>query len=267
MYKRDEERIYKRLKSDYDLLVSLGYEVVGVMLQGSQNYNLDYQESDIDTKAIVLPSFKGLMMGEKQVSETIILESDEHIDVKDIRIMFNNFLKQNINFLEILFTKYRYINPDYESQMDIIYENREKIAHYDNYKAVNCIVGMMYEKYKALRHPYPSIKHKIERYGYDGKQLHHIVRCYEFLQRYLAGESFEACLISKNAPKLISIKKNEEYTLEQADYEAIITVEKGQSLKTKYGATHSQIIDSSVVELFDKVLLNILSDFCKKNFE
>lgn len=30
---------------------------VGLFLQGSQNYNLDYEGSDIDTKAIMLPSF------------------------------------------------------------------------------------------------------------------------------------------------------------------------------------------------------------------
>lgn len=267
MYKRNDEKIYKRLKSDYDYLVSLGYEVVGVFLQGSQNYDLDHSGSDIDTKAIVLPKFEDLMMGNPKASTTLILESDEHIDVKDIRVMFDNFLKQNINFLEILFTKYRYVNPDYETYMDTIYENRESIAHYDNYKAVNCIVGMMYQKHKALTHPYPATKDKIDKYGYDGKQLHHILRCYEFLQRYIKGESFESCLFSKDTDRLIKIKENKEYSLGQAKYAADITVEKGQLLKEKYAKNNPQIIDESVPKLFDEILLQILTDHCKRNFK
>lgn len=35
---------------------------VGLFLQGSQNYNLDYEGSDIDTKAIMLPSFSDFVL-------------------------------------------------------------------------------------------------------------------------------------------------------------------------------------------------------------
>ena len=41
------------------------------------------------------------------------MENNEHIDVKDIRLMFDNFKKQNINFLEILFTKFGIVNEKY----------------------------------------------------------------------------------------------------------------------------------------------------------
>ena len=33
-------------------------KIVGVFLQGSQNYGLDYESSDVDTKAVLLPNFK-----------------------------------------------------------------------------------------------------------------------------------------------------------------------------------------------------------------
>ena len=33
-------------------------QIVGIFLQGSQNYNLNLPNSDIDTKLIITPSFK-----------------------------------------------------------------------------------------------------------------------------------------------------------------------------------------------------------------
>lgn len=151
-----DEKIFQRLKDDYDLVSSMGYTVLGVFLQGSQNYNLDYAGSDIDTKAVVLPSFEGFVFNKQPVSTTHILESNEHIDVKDIRLMHDCFRKQNINFVEILFTKYKYMNPEFEDLYSAMFENREKIAHYNNYAAINCIAGMVYEKHKAMEHPYPT---------------------------------------------------------------------------------------------------------------
>ena len=83
----EEKRIEARLKSDFDYVSSLGYNVLGIFLQGSQNYCLSYFGSDIDTKAILVPSFEDFVLNRKPVSTTIILPSDEHIDLKDIRLM------------------------------------------------------------------------------------------------------------------------------------------------------------------------------------
>lgn len=59
-----EEKIMARLQEHYNYLIEKGHEVVALMLQGSQNYDLDiYTEeyqSDIDSKAIILPSFEDL---------------------------------------------------------------------------------------------------------------------------------------------------------------------------------------------------------------
>ena len=81
-------------------------EWVGLFLQGSQNYNLDYEGSDIDTKVIVIPNFTDFVLNAKPISTTHIMENDEHVDFKDIRLMFDCIKKQNVNFVEILFTPY-----------------------------------------------------------------------------------------------------------------------------------------------------------------
>lgn len=72
---------------------------VGLFLQGSQNYNLDYEGSDIDTKAIMLPSFSDFVLNAKPLSTTHIMENNEHVDFKDIRLMFDCIKKQNVNFV------------------------------------------------------------------------------------------------------------------------------------------------------------------------
>ena len=55
-------------------------------------------------------------------------------------------------------------------------------------------VWYVYGKKKALCHPYPSLIDKIEKYGYDGKQLHHIIRMCDFIYAYTHNNLYEECL-------------------------------------------------------------------------
>lgn len=254
----NEDIIHDRIKHDYNYVTDLGYNVLGIFLQGSQNYKLDYEGSDIDTKAIIIPSFEDFVLNRKPVSTTLILPSNEHIDLKDIRLMHECFRKQNINFLEILFTKYFKFNPDYEELYLPMIHNRELIAHYNNYAAVNCIAGMVYEKRKALTHPYPTLIEKIEKYGYDNKQLHHIFRCSEFLERYINGESYEKCLIPTRPEWLKSIKATYILNLENAIYVADEEVERVKRIKQEYMDTHPVEIDERVDTIMNEVLFNVL---------
>ena len=58
-----KEKVMKRLQEHYDYLVNQGHEVVFLAHQGSYNYNLDYEKSDIDSKAVILPSFEDFVHG------------------------------------------------------------------------------------------------------------------------------------------------------------------------------------------------------------
>lgn len=152
----DREKIMKRLSEHLEAVRGKHPEWVGIFLQGSQNYNLDYEGSDIDSKLIVLPSFEDFVLNKRPYSYTHIMENDEHVDVKDIRLMLDCFKKQNVNFVEILFTPYRILNPKYEALFQPILDIAERVGRYNNYAALNCMVGMALEKQKALCHPYPA---------------------------------------------------------------------------------------------------------------
>lgn len=207
-----EEKIMERVQEHYDYLQSKGYEIVFLALQGSQNYGLDvYDEdymSDVDTKAVVLPSFEDFVYNRQPVSETIVLENNEHIDVKDVRVMFETYKKQNINFVETLFSEFRIVNKKYNDLAQVLFDNAEEISHININQAIRCMAGMSKEKLKALKHPYPTIVDKIEKYGYDPKQLHHILRMNDFIRKYAILElPYKQCLIPNDKEYLIKIKK------------------------------------------------------------
>ena len=214
------EAIIKRVEEHNQEAISLGYEVVGTFLQGSFNYgeNMSDKESDVDTKCLVLPSFEDICLNRKPVSFTHVCENNEHIDIKDIRLYIECFKKQNINFVEILFTKYKIkiINPKYVSAMQELIDSREAIGRYNISTSLNCMCGMALEKLKALEHPYPATKDKIDKYGFDGKQLSHIIRLNEFMDKYIKGAPYEDCLISNQQSYILNIKRNKSILLEEA---------------------------------------------------
>lgn len=86
-----DKKIMHRLSEHLDAVKEKHPEWVGIFLQGSQNYKLDYEGSDVDSKLIVLPSFEDFVLNRKPQSYTHIMENDEHVDVKDIRLMFDCF--------------------------------------------------------------------------------------------------------------------------------------------------------------------------------
>lgn len=260
-YKKTD--ILNRVQEHYNILEKEGYEIVFVAHQGSWNYDLGYEGSDVDTKAIVLPSFKDIVFNKEPVSFTKVLDNDEHIDVKDIRVMFENFKKQNINFLEILFSEYIVINENYKSLIYPLFESNERIAHFNKNQALRCMAGMSMEKLKALQHPYPTIKDKIEKYGYDNKQLHHILRMNDFIKRYSNGESFKDCLIPTNKEYLLEIKKTY-MPVEEATKLATETDENTKFIKEN-NLTEIDIIDEKVIKILDEVKYLVLKKKLKED--
>ncbi len=254
------EKINNRIQEHYDYLKSKGYEVVFLALQGSQNYGLDIYDddykSDIDSKAIILPSFEDFVYNREPKSKTIVLENNEHIDVKDIRVMFETYKKQNINFVETLFTEFRIVNPKYQELVKPLFDNAEEIAHINYNQALRCMAGMSMEKLKALQHPYPATKDKIDKYGYDPKQLHHILRMNDFIKEYSSGVPFKDCLISKRSQYLITIKKGV-----LSEDEAVYLAEETDLETKQYKESHlkeQDEINQKGIDILNKVKFDIL---------
>lgn len=187
--------LVNKQKTELDLAVSesinkvekLGYTVLYAANYGSHNYNLDINndeyQSDIDTKVIILPTLEELVYNTKPVSTTIEISTGQ-CDIKDIRAFIPTLLKANIQFLELLMAQSSWVNPLYKQDFEWFVDNIENLIKESKNELLKSIKGMCYEKRKALCHPYPTIKWKIDKWGYDGKQLHHIIRLKDFIDNY-----------------------------------------------------------------------------------
>lgn len=199
------ELIMKKMREHYNCMLELypADRIVGIFLQGSQNYNMDDENSDVDTKCLVVPSLNEIVLATQPVSVThcivdgklVYTEEEkmgaEHCDAKDIRLYWKTLLKANINFVEILFTDFSIVNPMYENLWNEILSMREDIARVNPIAAMRAMLGMVSEKYFALTHRYPSRVEWLDKFGYDPKQLHHLIRICKFAHAYhLAPNTF-----------------------------------------------------------------------------
>ena len=185
------------LKEHRAAVLAAGFKeenIVGIFTYGSQNYGVATETSDWDTKAIIVPSYEELVL-RPPVSREIHLENGEHCEVKDIREIVNMFKKQNINFLEILYTEYKWLNPIYKRQWEIYFEeNREIIIHYDTNKTVKSICG------QAI--------HTLKQNPTDGKKVANGLRLLRFLENFLAGVNYSDCIVlpEEERQRIINLK-------------------------------------------------------------
>lgn len=187
-----------KLKVQKNILENQGYTVAYICIYGSQNYSLDVNtkeyQSDVDMKAIVVPKLDDLVYNSKPVSTVVDTEWGQ-CDIKDIRSYFQTLLKANPAYIETVFTDYHVVDEQFHNEFSKIFRNAENLVHALREQFIRAMYGMMCEKEKAMCHPYPSIVHKIEKYGYDGKQIHHVYRLLLMMKDYFVhgydlGESF-----------------------------------------------------------------------------
>lgn len=204
----EKQEIFKTLSSYKSILEEKSYNVIYIGLYGSQNYNVDDEFSDIDCKAIVLPSLHDIIF-RKVTSKTIELENGA-IDVKDLITFYDVIRKGNFSYIESIDTDY-FIGDKY------IKELFRQIR--PNLKS---ILGAMYEKRKALTHEYPSKTKEFEKWGFDPKQYHHIVRLYDLVHYNIINDTSYSYLKyndDDDARFMINLKRNQRYGEQLIDKE------------------------------------------------
>jgi ribosomal protein S25 len=179
-----EDKILKRLEEHWNYAVSLGYNpdrFLGIWCYGSQNYGFASKNSDVDSKIIILPSFEDICFNKIWLSKELHYEDNEHIEIKDIRLLREMLMKQNINYTEILYTKYFIINSKYLDLFDNYFiNNREAIVNYDRNSAIKSIGG--------------QLLHTIKQDPTDNKKLYNVYRLYYFLENYINNKPYIECI-------------------------------------------------------------------------
>lgn len=268
-FKNKEDIIEKKLWEHYNKAVELYGEdrIFGIFLQGSQNYKLDYENSDVDTKCLIIPSIDDIVLNRKPVSTTHIMSDDSHLDAKDVRLYWDCFRKQNINFIEILFTDYYIINSSYDEDWVTLRFNREAIARLSPWKAVKSMYGVSLEKYYALEKPYPCQAEEIAKYHYSSKSLHHLLRIEYFIEQYINRELYEKCLVPlvDVRVELVKIKATPGlFTLDQARTKAESAINHIKELADDFCDKNNNICDEFANNLLNITLTEIIKKSLKK---
>ena len=131
--------IEKALQEHKQVVLDAGFaedQILGIFLYGSQNYGLATENSDVDTKAILIPTLEDLCSKKAGFVKEYKLDNNEKVVVMDLIHYFDNLKKQNINYVETLFTDYKWVNPNHEWIWGTLQTMRESIAYYDVNKAV-----------------------------------------------------------------------------------------------------------------------------------
>lgn len=268
MMNNKKELLIEKCKDRYNFLKETGYNVLAVMLYGSQNYDLDTEYSDIDVKAILLPSLDDMIQNKSPISTNIEYENGL-IELKDIREFYKTIKKGNPAYLEVLVSDYRYGEGELYKTFEETFCNKNLIDSYVQAIAdrfYNSCYGMMLQKQKSLTHPYPSIEHKIKQYGFDSKQLHHIIRLYHIVRELFYNFGYSEVIIPNYFAKNLMMeikdmsyfKKSYEENIKDAKDMAKIYI----SMVEKYSPNFSLKETSSIIE---KTLYNTMNKIIKGN--
>lgn len=250
--------------------------IVALVLQGSQNYGLDDAESDVDTKLLLVPTLDEIIFNKKPVSTTHVRENDEHIDAKDIRLYWQCFRKGNPNFVEVLFTDYYIVNSMYFDLWEEMRSKRELIARVNPLVAAKAMMGMVQEKYHAMEHRYPSRAEIVDKFGYDPKQLQHLIRMSWFLETYVHDECCYKDILTLNYMEngqtgfrswLLDVKRGREYGLEKAKEVAADWLKRAEQALIYAKLSFNGIEDEVISAMMDEVLGEVIKKAIKKELE
>ena len=239
--------------------------IVCLNLAGSQNYGLDMEGSDVDTKLVVVPSFTDIAMNKQPVSTTHVRRNNEHIGFHDVRLYIPTFRKGNINFVETLFSKYTIVNPLYAGEWNRLVTAREEIARYDVVRAIHAMRGTMYTKYKLVGSTSGHHADAFEQFGYCPKEFYAMQRTEELITRYINGEPYADCLVSKQDEHLKNVK-NGCYAAGDALWMAKVCLDRTNELCDKFLETCDKTVNEEIGKLLDDVQYNIMKVAMQKEF-
>lgn len=209
----------------------LGLYVYSVALKGSQNYNLDDEESDVDANLVFIPTPSQLRKNDKFKIEMPFGECTCH----NIYAFAEIVAKGNPQWVEVCHTEYKVGND---------------LKLFQHYKVnPSALKGMVMEKVNAFDKLYPSRAHMIEKFGYDPKQLHHIIRLYDLLISNLPIFEYS----DEEKKDMIDIKRGslDKHTAEQMMKSYLFELEK--IYKDKKMSYKLQKVD---YDLIDKIVLD-----------
>lgn len=166
-----------------------GDRVVFISAVGSMNYGLFTETSDVDTKAVILPTYAEIVL--KKPESVTLQINDEQCSVKDLRVYINELKKQGINVLETLVTNYYLVNGKFLNQIELLRSWAEEISHYDENKFLSSTIGTACSYAKRWNIAYKNYLETDDDANLDYKAAYNIVRLHNTIHAYIQGRKFK----------------------------------------------------------------------------
>ena len=145
--KEEDESIFAAVKRHHDAVQAKGYLVVMTSLVGSQNYDLDHENSDIDTFSLVFPPLGDIALAKEPYAGMFELDNG-HCEIKDIRLALNLLRKTSPNSVEYFTSKYKIYNPAFEPILTEYLNDNTKLwnmVHCNYSHMLYAIAGMAHQ--------------------------------------------------------------------------------------------------------------------------
>lgn len=170
-------------------------------LYGSQNYNLNSDTSDVDVKVAFLPSAQDVLLAPKRQAMTLTKEgsTDNTILAKDLRDVFLEFYKQNLNFLEVLATPYFHTSHEFKPVFDELRARSNEVARYYERGFYLCTCGL-----------FNKLDTDFQKGRFDYKKLVFGLYLRDFVIEYADGIEFKDCFFTPRAGFYRKLKVGQE---------------------------------------------------------
>ena len=145
--KEEDDAILAAVRRHHEEVESKGFLVVMTSLVGSQNYDLDDSNSDIDTFSLIYPTLGELAMAQPPYAHCFEAKDKGHCEVKDIRIALNLLKKTSPNSVEYFASKYKVYNPIFEQPLKEYLEDNSKL-----WAMLHCNYGHMLYAMAGMAH-------------------------------------------------------------------------------------------------------------------
>ena len=186
-----------------------GGERAFTALFGSQNYNLDTKNSDVDTKSVIIPKLEDWTWEDLDKYNTILTMPDgSHAEIKCLPDMCKQYIKCNINFLETLYTEYVDVADNWAWLYSDLLDMRDKLSTSNMYKMGKTWLGYLKQSIdRAFGSASISLGYNPV-LGYNPKSLMTAMRIKQsFYRFFMQGYSFDAAIdMSNMRDELLQIK-------------------------------------------------------------
>lgn len=176
-------KILKTVQHHHDLVSQRGYLIVMTSLVGSQNYDLDDEQSDVDTFSLVYPRLSDLAMAKEPEAWMFEAEDGSHCEVKDIRLALNLLKKTSPNSIEYFTSKYRIYNPIFEPILQEYLDDNNKL-----WSMVHC-------NYSHMLYAMAGMAHQLTKRNMPaGKRFGHALRLDNMYYHFMNSPNARAVL-------------------------------------------------------------------------